>query len=288
MQDTSSGGGNSNLAHVAQGQIMQAAMNSNGAQNMQQQQQQNMQQNMQQQQPPLSMDLASVLAKIQSLEKEKSDMRAQLDSASAKLSKLQESKRAEMEQMMNSTINKWLENLSTTDAGAKEQLKDGLNRLVQSGDESGVWNVIACASSSWVTNVNQIETLTTQLNEYREKERLLSGGTCALCCFYLHLFERKTYQPTCLRGDRHLPVRGEQGCSHSFPGREAQAGRHEPGPRGHVRHARRPVVRVPDHAHGAGRQHGLRCRDPRGRVQGRRGRVRCRADEDVDVMWFFA
>ena len=122
------------------------------------------------------MDLASVLAKIQSLEKEKADMRSQLDNVTTKLSKLQESKRAEMEQMMNSTISKWLENLNTSDAGAKDQLKDGLNRLVQSGDESGVWNVIACASSNWVSNVNQIETLTTQLNEYREKERLLSGG----------------------------------------------------------------------------------------------------------------
>ncbi len=122
------------------------------------------------------MDLASVLSKIQSLEKEKADMRAQLESTTARLSKLQESKRAEMEQMMNSTISKWLENLQTSDAGAKEQLKEGLNRLVQSGDESGVWNVIACASSNWVSNVNQIEQLTTQLNEYREKERLLSGG----------------------------------------------------------------------------------------------------------------
>ena len=151
-----------NLAHVAQGQILQAALNSS------------MNQQQQHQQP--SMDLASVLAKIQSLEKEKADMRSQLDNVSSKLSKLQESKRAEMEQMMNSTISKWLENLNTSDAGAKEQLKDGLNRLVQSGDESGVWNVIACASSNWVSNVNQIETLTTQLNEYREKERLLSGG----------------------------------------------------------------------------------------------------------------
>ena len=122
------------------------------------------------------MDLASVLSKIQSLEKEKADMRAQLDMATSKLSKLQESKRVEMEQMMNSTISKWLENLNTSDAAAKEQLKEGLNRLVQSGDESGVWNVIACASSNWVSNVNQIEQLTTQLNEYREKERLLSGG----------------------------------------------------------------------------------------------------------------
>lgn len=150
---------NQNLAQVAQSQIAQAAANTVAAS----------------QQPPV-MDLASVLAKIQSLEKEKADMRAQLDVTSARLSKLQESKRAEMEQMMNSTISKWLESLQTTDAGAKEQLKEGLNRLVQSGDESGVWNVIACASTSWVSNVNQIEQLTTQLNEYREKERLLSGG----------------------------------------------------------------------------------------------------------------
>lgn len=122
------------------------------------------------------MDFASILAKIQSLEKEKADMRAQLENVSGKLSRLQESKRAEMEQMMNSTISKWLENLETKDAAAKQQLREGLNRLVQQGDESGVWNVIACASSNWVHNVNQIETLTQQLNEYKEKERLLSGG----------------------------------------------------------------------------------------------------------------
>lgn len=89
---------------------------------------------------------------------------------------MQESKRVEMEQMMNSTITKWLENLETKDAASKQQLREGLNRLVQQGDESGVWNVIACASSSWVHNVGQIETLTQQLNEYKEKERLLSGG----------------------------------------------------------------------------------------------------------------
>ena len=92
------------------------------------------------------------------------------------MKKMQESKRAEMEQMMNNTITKWLENLDTKDAAAKQQLRDGLNRLVQQGDESGVWNVIACASSNWIHNVNQIESLTTQLNEYKEKERLLSGG----------------------------------------------------------------------------------------------------------------
>lgn len=123
-----------------------------------------------------AMDFASVLAKIQALEREKADMRAQLENVSGKLSKLQESKRAEMQEMLNTTISKWLENLNMPDTQAKDQLRDGLNRLVQSGDETGVWNVVACASSNWVHNVGQIETLTQQLNEYKEKERMLSGG----------------------------------------------------------------------------------------------------------------
>lgn len=104
-----------NLAQVAQAQIAQAAMNTAAAPAGAAQQQQ--QQNQQQSAAASTMDLASVLAKIQSLEKEKADMRAQLEVASSKLSKLQESKRAEMEQMMNSTISKWLESLETTDAG---------------------------------------------------------------------------------------------------------------------------------------------------------------------------
>ena len=93
----SSAGNANNLAQVAQGQILQAAAATAA---------------------PV-MDLASVLAKIQALEKEKADMRSHLETVTSKLSKLQESKQTEMEQMMNTTISKWLENLNTTDAGAK-------------------------------------------------------------------------------------------------------------------------------------------------------------------------
>lgn len=89
-----------------------------------------------------AMDFASILSKIQMLEKEKADMRAQLETTNSRLSRLQvlcffilcvdwhlrrmltmvdvqESKRSEMEQMMNSTITKWLANLETKDAASK-------------------------------------------------------------------------------------------------------------------------------------------------------------------------
>jgi hypothetical protein len=60
-----------------------------------------------------TLDMASVLAKIQSLEREKQAMAATLVSNNARLAKLQEGKKAEMEVLMNSTITKWLENLDT-------------------------------------------------------------------------------------------------------------------------------------------------------------------------------
>lgn len=124
-------------------------------------------------------DMASVLAKIQSLEREKQTMSATLASNNARLAKLQEGKKAEMEVLMNTTISKWLAGLETKDEAAKDQLKTGLQGLINDGNESGVWNVIACASSSWAANVNSIETLTNEVNSYKEKEKELQGGMFA-------------------------------------------------------------------------------------------------------------
>ena len=114
-----------------------------------------------------NIDMASVLAKIQSLEREKQAMAMTLESNNARLAKLQEGKKAEMETLMNSTISKWLEGLETKDVAAKDQLKNGLQHLINDGNESGIWNVIACASNSWIANVNSIEALTNEVNSYK-------------------------------------------------------------------------------------------------------------------------
>lgn len=41
--------------------------------------------------------------------------------------------------------------------------------LAKQGNETGVWGILACASSNHRANVNQIENLTTELNNYRDK-----------------------------------------------------------------------------------------------------------------------
>lgn len=80
---------------------------------------------------------------------------------------------------MNSTISKWLEQLDTKDQANKDLLKQGLQKLASEGNESGVWEVVACASNNWAANVNQIETLKDEINSYKEKEKQLQGGLFA-------------------------------------------------------------------------------------------------------------
>jgi hypothetical protein len=126
-----------------------------------------------------TIDMASVLAKIHALEREKMDMKAALDTASTRLGKLQEGKRAEMETMMNSTILKWIQQLETKDEVSKENLLNGLHSLIKDGNETGVWEVVACASSNWAANVNTIEAQAQEINSYKEKEKQFNGGMFA-------------------------------------------------------------------------------------------------------------
>lgn len=123
-----------------------------------------------------TVDVASILAKVQQLEEANKLLQSQHAAANAQLSKFKEGKRAEMEALLNSTIAKWLEQLETKDAESKKSLEAGLKALAQDGNESGVWEVVACASSNWQTNVNEIENLRNKLNTYEEREKELTAS----------------------------------------------------------------------------------------------------------------
>lgn len=122
------------------------------------------------------LDMASVLHKLQFMEKEKADLRALIQSQEAKLSKLTEGKRASMQELLHTTIAGWLKDLETKDEKTKQDLMQGLTGLAEKGDESGVWEVACCASAAHAQNVNKIESLTQENTQYKERERQLQGG----------------------------------------------------------------------------------------------------------------
>ena len=134
----------------------------------------------------VNIDMASVLAKLQQVEREKQQLTASLQNANGRLTKFQEAKRVEMEEIYNNVMAKWLQHLKETKASDGEVIdtfNTGLVDLAKQGDENGVWNLIACASSNWAANVNEIEGLRTRLNGYEEKERELAkhaSGTFAV------------------------------------------------------------------------------------------------------------
>jgi len=59
------------------------------------------------------LDMKSVLDRIQSLEREKSTLATELQNKDAKLHKFTESKRVEMQQTLDSVIQKWLQSMDT-------------------------------------------------------------------------------------------------------------------------------------------------------------------------------
>lgn len=59
------------------------------------------------------LDMRSILDRIQNLEKERASLKAELMSKDVKLEKLTESKRSEMQQVLDSVIKKWLESIET-------------------------------------------------------------------------------------------------------------------------------------------------------------------------------
>lgn len=62
------------------------------------------------------------------------------------------------------------------DVKTKDDLRAGLERLAQRGDETGVWEVMACASAAHAARVTELESLRTEVNTYREREKALHGG----------------------------------------------------------------------------------------------------------------
>lgn len=56
-------------------------------------------------------------------------------------------------------------------------MHDRMEALANQGNETGVWEILACASSNHRANVNQIESLTNEINSYKETFKQYQGGS---------------------------------------------------------------------------------------------------------------
>jgi chromosome segregation ATPase len=121
-------------------------------------------------------ELTSILTQVQTLQTDREKLMKELENARHKVEKLTEGKRQEMQQSLNTVIAKWLED-SVENESVRTQFKDGMERLVKNtAEDSGVWQVVVCASAAHSRRLNEIEKLRGENEELKNKMNGEFGG----------------------------------------------------------------------------------------------------------------
>lgn len=125
---------------------------------------------------PPKAELTSILTQVQTLQTDREKLMKELENARQKVEKLTEGKRQEMQQSLNTVIAKWLED-SVENEAVRTQFKDGMERLVKNtAEDSGVWQVVVCASAAHSRRLNEIEKLRGENEELKTRVNGEFGG----------------------------------------------------------------------------------------------------------------
>ncbi len=74
-----------------------------------------------------------------------------------------------MKTALDTVVAKWLDD-SVENEGVRTQFKEGMERLVKNtAEDSGVWQVVVCASAAHARSANELERLRTEHEELKTK-----------------------------------------------------------------------------------------------------------------------
>ena len=121
-------------------------------------------------------DLSSILAQVKGLEEEKARLlqlleaeRERVKEVQARAEKMSEGKRNEMRQSLETVITNWLQD-AVQDEKIREEFKKGMGRLVEeTAEDSGVWQVVCCASNVHARRLQEIEQMRLENEELKSK-----------------------------------------------------------------------------------------------------------------------
>jgi hypothetical protein len=135
-------------------------------------------------------DMSSVLAKIQQLEQdvfkfqqESKGFQGELEHAKKTLAAKEEQctdllqdKTAKMKELLRSELEQYVRQLDVKDPVTKDNLVNSLESLATKGNDGAIWEVMACASASHRSNINQLEALQVENNRLKKEQSDLSDG----------------------------------------------------------------------------------------------------------------
>jgi hypothetical protein len=113
-------------------------------------------------------DITALLNQLKSIESDRETLLQQVQQMQAKIGKLTEGKKQEMQKALDTVINDWL-TASVDDEQVRDEFKKGMSRLVdQTAEESGVWRVVCCASNVYAQKLRELETIKSEMEHLKK------------------------------------------------------------------------------------------------------------------------
>ena len=129
---------------------------------------------------PILARLKELEAINQSLVKNVEEAKAEAQAKDDKIKVLSAEKRKDMEQMIETAIDTWLNSLTGLPEDVRKQFRTGISRIAEHADmKNAAWEVVCQASALHRANVNRIEELITTCNQQTETIKSLVGSGAA-------------------------------------------------------------------------------------------------------------
>ena len=118
----------------------------------------------------LQKQLAAKEAELRESKQREEEAKRQAESLNNTNLKLTEAKRESMKEEFNGKVRDWVKSLDDklVPDTLKEEFLTSCKRFADSGDETGVWKVVCCASAAHKHQVNTIQKLTEDYNALKQ------------------------------------------------------------------------------------------------------------------------
>lgn len=131
--------------------------------------------------PEQNTDLSSMISQVAALEAQNRQLQEQLKHHNEENHTLKEKMekhtavlREKMKTELDTMMNEWLGKIDMTDEKVKEEFLQGMQNIVkQTKEDSGVWQVMCCASRAHIQNVNKLNEIS---EKYNELQKRFDGG----------------------------------------------------------------------------------------------------------------
>ena len=123
----------------------------------------------------VTLDINTILTQLKAVESDRAQLLQMVAEMKAKMEKLTQGKKQEMQKALDTVIDEWLKS-SVDDENVRNEFHKGLSKLVEKTEEDhGVWRVAVAASNINKERLQQMENMRIELENIKKQHNIISN-----------------------------------------------------------------------------------------------------------------